>query len=88
MKVFCFDSDKNTEKIFTNIIGNNKFGVESFGFNEKPFENDYYEEVSNDSVFFIDTRLQLKKQNSFSFAAKRRFYLNKKKGNRKVPVPL
>ena len=72
MKVFCFDSDKNTEKLFVNIIGNNKFGVESFRFNEKPFETDSYEEVSNDSVFFIDTRLQLKKQNSFSLAAKLR----------------
>ena len=70
MKVFCFDNDKNTEKLFSNIISSNKFGVESFRFSENPLEIDIYEEVSSDSVFFIDTRLQLKKQNSFSLAAR------------------
>lgn len=71
MIIFCFDSDKNTESIFKNLIKESSVDIRDFHFNENPNQISF-DSPSSGYLFFIDTRTFIKKQNGFAFAAKLR----------------
>lgn len=66
MDVYCFDNDKSTEKLLKSILQRGEAEVSKFYFNEKI--SNITDSGKEGSIAFIDTRIQGKRQNSFSLA--------------------